>query len=454
MSQQNNGNQHISYKYRFPAKGSDFSQSLRGLIKPGFYSGGELSNIGNEITITPFKVALNCQDYDESENNKFVIVETELNAIVTANDITKDLLYISYSWQDALSNYADFDFRSSSGIPATNEVIIGTCTYNASGLVSINTDNRTYGLFDENYNANFDGLVTMSSGIVENDLTVSNDLILPNGILYTDDIQESSSGSGVVIERVLIKDGIVVEQKKEIDNEDYTLQDNDIYDLYTFDNLTGDVDFDLATLADYNGKSFYITNLDGSYDVIITPEGAENINDWNSTFEITEKYGIVKVTKLSDRWLVLPLNDACIYEVSSETADTGLDRNGNWDDVTGMTILNGINGEFILSAKGNQHISNTSSPDGIYGGWGLGTISGNNAPNIPQTTHYFCGFGTNDNSAKELRFTQSCFDVPYSSNGSTVYMKAIVDSDVLNVTGHVVQGQSGYPMFIKARRVY
>ena len=69
MALQDNGSQHISHKYRFPAKGEDFSQSLRGILKPGFYYGGELSNIGNEITITPFKVVLNSEDHDAAQDN-------------------------------------------------------------------------------------------------------------------------------------------------------------------------------------------------------------------------------------------------------------------------------------------------------------------------------------------------------------------------------------------------
>jgi microcystin-dependent protein len=209
MSLSNNGTQHISYKYRFPAKGEDFSQTLRGILKPGVYSGGELTNVGNEITIAPFKAVINSQNYDESENNKVVILETEANATITASDSSKTYLYVKYNWQNATNWFADFDFRSSSGIAVTNEIILGTCTFVGSGLTGITTENRTLGMFDENYNVNFDKFVTISSGLVENDFTISNNLTVSNGSIYTDDIKESSPNSGVIIDGVHAKDGII-----------------------------------------------------------------------------------------------------------------------------------------------------------------------------------------------------------------------------------------------------
>ena len=241
------------------------------------------------------------------------------------------------------------------------------------------------------------------------------------------------------------------ENTKEIDDEDYTLQDNDVYDLYTFDNLTGDVDFYLATLADYNGKGFYIVNLDGGFDIVINPEGAELINDWNYQFNITEKYGIVKVTKLSDRWLILPLNDASIYYIESEAADTGLSVDGTWDDVDGMELLNGVYGKFLLDAFGNQYCRILSHPTIIGIDFGLGKTSGNNGPDIKhnrtiqirtagQDLEYYLG-------------ERHIHNWGYTSDGSTVYMKARIISDELNADNHEMYGDTDCPMFIKARRI-
>ena len=245
-----------------------------------------------------------------------------------------------------------------------------------------------------------------------------------------------------------------VENKKEIDDEDYTLQDNDVYDLFTFDNLTADRDFNLATLADYNQKSFYIVNLDGSYDVIINPEGAENINDWNYQFNITEKYGIVKVIKLSDRWLVLPLNDACIYYVESETADTGLTLDGTWDDVTGMILLNGVYGKGYLSARGIQSAEDTSFPKYINLFFGIGKTSGNNAPDIPKAYDFYNRVEVTPDNLYRFMVTKRIVNVEYESDGSTVYMKAKVETDESPMTAHEIYGATNAPMYIKFCRRY
>ena len=240
------------------------------------------------------------------------------------------------------------------------------------------------------------------------------------------------------------------ENTKEIDDEDYTLQDNDVYDLYTFDNLTGDVDFNLATLADYTGKGFYIVNLDGGFDVVINPEGAELINDWNYQFNITEKYGIVKVAKLSDRWLILPLNDACVYYVESETADTGLTLDGTWDDVAGMELLNSVYGKFSLDAFCNQLGRDSSLVVALELKWGIGKTSGNNAPDIKD--NFPVGMGM-QNQELDYIYTERCINnYHYESDGSTIYMKARIDSGTPPATSHTCSGATNCPMYIKARR--
>ena len=202
------------------------------------------------------------------------MLETESNATVTASDITKDYLCVTYTWESALNVFADFQFRASSGVILTNEVIVGTCTYDASGLVSINTDDRTYGFFDENYSVNIDrnldveNLATIGSGIVEGNLTViGNETVegnlTVNGLL------------NAVVSKSIYEIGSGIASS-------YTILDNDGYDEIQFNAGDGSGIVRLPTLADNQGRSIIIGKLDPtSAKVIVAPEGDELINNCN-----------------------------------------------------------------------------------------------------------------------------------------------------------------------------
>lgn len=224
------------------------------------------------------------------------------------------------------------------------------------------------------------------------------------------------------------------------------------YDVFSYTSLTANRAITLPTLSANDGYEFDIINLDGSYNVVITPEGTDDINDWNETFEITEKHGRVKILGLADRWLLVPLNDACIYEVSTETADTGLTLNNTWDDVSGMTLLNGIYGKGKLYSSAIQEIADSSVPTYIYGYWGIGTTSGNNAPEIFNPKEQ--GLNLANQEMEEIIFQWNLNNYDYESDGSTIYMKAKVLTDELDATGHRMRGQTNGPMFIKWIRKY
>ena len=254
-----------------------------------------------------------------------------------------------------------------------------------------------------------------------------------------------------------LKKGLV----KSISDAAYTLGDFGLdtgvqYDTFIFTSLTADRALNLPTLADNQGYAFEVISLDGDYGVDITPEGSEDINDWNSTFQINQQNGHVRIIGLSDRWLLTPLNDACVYEVSSETADTGLALDGTWDDVTGMTLLNGIYGKGYLDVFANQ-VGNDSGCQYVSLYFGIGKTSGNNIPDISYGGGEYDVFQTYHAAAAtnyQLRATRSRSNIPYESDGSTIYMKARIYTDVLNAAVHTVYGATNAPMYIKFIRKY
>ena len=252
-----------------------------------------------------------------------------------------------------------------------------------------------------------------------------------------------------------LKKGLV----KSISDAAYTLGDFGLdtgvqYDTFIFTSLTANRALNLPTLADNQGYAFDVISLDGSYSVDITPEGSEDINDWNNTFQINQQNGHVRIIGLSDRWLLTPINDACIYEINSETADSGLTLDATWDDVSGMTLLNGKYGKGDLYAFANQYGVDTSVPSTIELLWGLGTTSGDNAPNISGAYDYFYAVRTTSNNLYSLEFSRRIVKCPYESDGSTVYMKAKINSTELDCTTHTCYGATNVPMYIKWIRKY
>lgn len=237
--------------------------------------------------------------------------------------------------------------------------------------------------------------------------------------------------------------------KIEISDSDYTMSSSDEFDLYVFTGLTADRTFTVLPL--HEGKRFSVVNF-SDYTVACSPSGSNYLNDWNYKFDITEKGGELKFTGISDRWLVKPIGDACIYEASSETADAGLALDGTWDDVAGIELLNGVYGKGDLYAFANQGGIDASIPTYIILGWGIGKTSGNNAPDI-KNNGYMLIYNI-ANSIEKVYVERQISKFPYESDGSTIYMKALIESNELNCTGHVCQGQSDMPMYIKFVRNY
>lgn len=238
----------------------------------------------------------------------------------------------------------------------------------------------------------------------------------------------------------------------EVDDANYTVLDTDGFEEIVFINLTADRSLNLPTLADNPWRKITITNLGDGYSVNCNPEGSEDINNWNYKFEITEEGGKVEFLALSDRWKATPLNDACILSVESESADTGLALDGTWDDVDGMTLLNGVYGKGFLDAFGNHYGYDDSFPERIHLNFGIGKTSGNNAPDI---------FFTEDSQVyltgdymKILEIKEVINNFPYESDGSPIYMKAMIYTDELSATSHNMYGATDCPMSIRWRRVY
>lgn len=263
----------------------------------------------------------------------------------------------------------------------------------------------------------------------------------------------NNGGSAPPLDMKALYDELGHENVLEIDDADKTVLDTEIYDAYVFVNLTADRNLNLPTLGDNAGRKITVINLGSGYSVNCNPEGSEDINNWNYKFEITEEGGKVEFIALSDRWKATPLNDACILSVESETADTGLALDGTWDDVAGMTLLNGIYGYGYLDARWRQYGEDDSIPQYITLWGGIGKTSGDNAPDVFDEGYVGINSGVADN-IQNVKSIWLISNREYESDGSVLYMKSKITTNELNTTSNTAYGDTNEPMYIKWRRIY
>jgi len=139
MSIINVGQQTIGWDFKHQLKGSKFNTILKGLIKPGIYSGGALSiDTGNEIEIAPFKAAFT------TDTDKIVMIDTASVVPLTLSE-TNCLVYATYSWQDVVENWLDFAVRDPLGAPVLNEIVFGVGIYVGGVLTSFDYTLKTRG---------------------------------------------------------------------------------------------------------------------------------------------------------------------------------------------------------------------------------------------------------------------------------------------------------------------
>ena len=100
------GNQHRIFRYKSEATGEEFTKLGRGFIQPGIYSGGFVTNSGNDLSVAPFNCVFNV------DTNKITQVTTSSSVTQTIT-YPNDIFYMTYSYDAVENNYADFGFSYS-----------------------------------------------------------------------------------------------------------------------------------------------------------------------------------------------------------------------------------------------------------------------------------------------------------------------------------------------------
>jgi len=106
MSVTNLGDQLVYFRYSQPLISSDLGKLLHNLIKPGIYSGGNLTiDSGNIVNISPIDVLCETSTYQA------VHVKTQDTVQLTIAEATP-YLTCSFTWVDSITNYMDFTAKA------------------------------------------------------------------------------------------------------------------------------------------------------------------------------------------------------------------------------------------------------------------------------------------------------------------------------------------------------
>ena len=238
-----------------------------------------------------------------------------------------------------------------------------------------------------------------------------------------------------------------------VSSADYTITDTDGYTEIWVSTGASDRTITLPTLADNQGRKIKVIKTDsGVGDVIVDGEGSETIN---STLQvpITEQYGWWEFTAGASEWNGKTDGYSTIFEVSSETADTGLTLDGTWDDVTGMSLAftSANYGKYLISARGNQAVMGPSNTQ-INAYFGLGSTSGNNAPNLSKLFDYV--YSLIATGLGRMWLSRSLGEATLIvSSTITIYMKVSCSAIASGVASHQMYGETNAPMYIRARRI-
>jgi len=143
------GAQSIMATFQMPATAALFNRQFRDTIKPGIYAGGLVTIVAaNSIQIAEFVSVIRSLDL---VGDKAVRLQTADPVILNVPNAPNGdyTLYLTYTYNAVLTNFADFNIRLTSSPAVTGEVVICRVVNNGVGIAtSIEYDTRTRGSID------------------------------------------------------------------------------------------------------------------------------------------------------------------------------------------------------------------------------------------------------------------------------------------------------------------
>lgn len=143
MGSTNHGTQINNFGYFVEAESSTFNRILKDVLSPGIYSGGWLTKVSNtEVTLSPFSIQIADGTYQ---------ISSVSTSTATLNSTTLDsgsissstpVLVFRWAFQEAAINYVEIRAIASVASKQSNDIVIGSCTFEGSTLTGFSYVSR------------------------------------------------------------------------------------------------------------------------------------------------------------------------------------------------------------------------------------------------------------------------------------------------------------------------
>lgn len=155
MATANQGKQEVTIGYKQRVSSLVVNKLLRGILRPGLYTGGEVSVVNsNTLNLESFSVLIN-SEFTETDNlgnttNSKIIVKVssfeDIKFDTTGVGVnTQKVLWGSFTWAKAKANYMNFGF-SNVGANPVDSIVFSTVYFDGSGnIINLSDINNTLG---------------------------------------------------------------------------------------------------------------------------------------------------------------------------------------------------------------------------------------------------------------------------------------------------------------------
>lgn len=282
------GDQIITFKYQQQGTASGFNGLLYKIIPAGIIEGGECTNSGDTLTISPMNVMLNDSDSGGDDMRLVVHVITQSNITVTMNN-AKPYVVARFEWENSDTSEMEVLCVSEDNV-RTNDVILCVGEFRGNSLEALDFTKRTYSyLYYAKEFLNFDEL---------NNYTCSDFNVIP--------LNDSNKQGFYVSKGSAIIGGKKVSINGQTCPLDLTHTTSNLYFVKPTQGRC-----DLVTITS-EGEILYVMGADdGTYNVPLCPSSclplatirvgiiAQDEDDWEIKGSMIENYNIVNYTSVS-----------------------------------------------------------------------------------------------------------------------------------------------------------
>ena len=264
----------------------------------------------------------------------------------------------------------------------------------------------------------------------------------PKGSNYSRDIAMQKMGEGIL--------GDIARNN----NSSLDITDLDGIGFASFHSLGATRDCQLPTCADNVGRLIFVVNEDGGFSVNVKPENRgggdiDYINSFQADVPITEKWGWWGFFATEGGWVGFTDGwSTIIYQERATDYAVASAISGQWYDITGVSVALSL-GDWLVTG----HCDAISAVDAsvlIGATGGIGTVSGNNYPNL--AAHYCSSIW---HTANFVLTSGGLIlpEVPITVAGAiTLYLKMMGASGATPLTSLTALATTNNPMFVRARR--